>query len=59
MEKFKLTNLRELSNEEQLHLNGGLNSEGCSSCGTCSCGRNTLQEIKDTVVQDAKKQRNE
>ncbi len=36
--KFKLTNLRELSTEEQLHLNGGANSALCevTSC-PCSC----------------------
>lgn len=37
MEKFKLSNLRELSTEEQLRLNGGANSEGCSCKCSCSC----------------------
>ena len=35
---FKLTNLRELSTEEQLHLNGGENSDGCSCKCSCDCG---------------------
>lgn len=34
--EFKLTNLRELSTEEQQRLNGGLNTTGCGSC-TCTC----------------------
>lgn len=38
MEKFKLSNLRELSTEEQLDLLGGTCSNGCKcSCGTCNC----------------------
>ena len=38
MEQFKLSNLRELSTEEQLRLNGGANSEGCSCKCSCNCG---------------------
>lgn len=38
MKDFKLTNLRELSTEEQLRINGGINSSLCDAdCGTCSC----------------------
>lgn len=38
MKNFKLTNLRELSTEEQLRINGGLSSTLCDAdCGTCSC----------------------
>lgn len=36
MKEFKLTNLRELSIEEQQYLNGGINATGCGSC-TCTC----------------------
>ena len=36
MEKFKLSNLRELSTEEQLSLNGGNNLAGCGG-GSCTC----------------------
>lgn len=38
MKEFKLTNLRELSNEEQLNLNGGTNLEGCTCKCSCNCG---------------------
>ena len=57
MEKFKLTNLRELSTEEQLRLNGGANSEGCSckcSCGTCNC-YGTRQDAAGQAATDASK----
>lgn len=38
MERFKLTNLRNLSTEEQMRLNGGSLPENCSAdCGTCKC----------------------
>lgn len=38
MENFKLTNLRELSTEDQLRINGGVNSAICDAdCGECSC----------------------
>lgn len=38
MKDFKLINLRELSTEEQIRLNGGSLPENCSSdCGTCEC----------------------
>lgn len=38
MRDFKLTNLRELSTEEQLRINGGVSSTLCDAdCGTCSC----------------------
>ncbi len=54
MEKFKLTNLRELSTEEQLRLNGGANSESCSCTMTCSCGildKQSTDAIKEEVLQ--------
>ncbi len=38
MKDFKLTNLRQLTTEEQMHLNGGVMPENCSAdCGTCNC----------------------
>ena len=37
MESFKLTNLRELSTEEQLCINGGNDSTGCEAQCSCSC----------------------
>lgn len=37
METFRLTNLRELSTEEQLRINGGNDSTGCKSQCSCSC----------------------
>ncbi len=38
MKNFKLTNLRELSTEEQLRINGGVSSTLCDAdCGECSC----------------------
>ena len=43
--EFKLTNLRELSTEEQQRLNGGLNTTGCGSC-TCTC--RCTKELNDT-----------
>lgn len=54
MKKFKLTNLRELSSEEQLHLNGGTNSESCGCSMTCSCGmldKDSTDAIKEEVLQ--------
>lgn len=38
MKSFKLTNLRELSSEEQLKLNGGFTSQICeATCSECDC----------------------
>lgn len=37
MKTFRLTNLRELSTEEQMRLNGGYGSPCDSGC-SCSCG---------------------
>lgn len=37
MENFKLTNLRELSVEEQKQLSGGIGGICDSDCGTCTC----------------------
>lgn len=37
MTDFKLTNLRELSTEEQLRINGGNDSAGCKAQCSCSC----------------------
>lgn len=65
MEKFKLSNLRELSTEEQLNLSGGTESNSscsCSGCPTCSCEKqsdsNSVDLVKDgakNAVKDAKK----
>ncbi len=51
MKDFQLNNLRELSIEEQLHLNGGAapQTTNCSKC-TCSCEK----EGSDDNVKDAK-----
>lgn len=51
MEQFKLTNLRELSTEEQVKLNGGTNSTGCNCNVTCRCSDDSP---KSTVNDDAK-----
>ncbi len=38
MKDFKLNNLRQLTTEEQLNLNGGAFSDNCNvDCGTCNC----------------------
>ena len=38
MKKFRLTNLRDLTSEEQVMLNGGSMSQLCDhDCGECSC----------------------
>lgn len=64
MENFKLSNLRELSTEEQLRLNGGLGSNASCSCSGCSCSCTkdspsaTVKEVTDgakDAVKDAKK----
>lgn len=46
MKDFRLTNLRVLSTEEQLRINGGSNDDvtcSCSPCPTCSCGKNPTE----------------
>lgn len=46
MKDFRLTNLRVLSTEEQLRINGGSNDDvtcSCSPCPTCSCGTNPTE----------------
>lgn len=48
MENFKLSNLRELSTEEQLNLNGGYGSNASCSCGKCSC--KCTKESPDATV---------
>lgn len=54
MEKFKLTNLRELSINEQCNLNGGSNVsfcdvEECDCTCTCKCNpKNTSQSVSDS-----------
>ena len=66
MEKFKLSNLRELSTEEQLRLNGGADSNvSCSacSCSSCACTKdhptteasNVKNEVVDGVKEGIKK----
>ena len=37
MKEFKLTNLRQLTTEEQMRLNGGALPENCSADCTCKC----------------------
>lgn len=60
MSKFKLTNLRELSMDEQLRLDGGTNTLGCSSCSKCSgCTNDIEQVIKDGVVEQVKEKKNQ
>lgn len=51
MKDFKLNNLRELSTEEQMQLNGGVNSNGCNCNVTCNC---TEESPKATADKDAK-----
>lgn len=64
MENFKLSNLRELSTEEQLNLNGGFGSNASCSCSGCSCScrekstKATVDEVTDgakEAVKDAKR----
>ena len=58
MSEFKLNNLRALSTEEQLRLQGGVGSGACNcECGTCtgcSCNEKTSNasatEAKSEVV---------
>ena len=50
MENFKLSNLRELSTEEQLRLNGGVGATASCSCGTCNCS--CTQESPSATVHD-------
>lgn len=51
MKQFKLTNLRELSTEEQLCLNGGVNSTGCNCNVSCKCS----DDAPSKDVNDASK----
>ena len=53
MKKPKLTNLRELSIEEQTLLNGGLNMTGCSC--KCSCDSDKVSSTKSEVADGVKK----
>lgn len=54
MEKFKLSNLRELSTEDQLNLSGGYGTNtACSSC-SCSCTKKTPSATKNEVVDGLK-----
>lgn len=64
MENFKLSNLRELSTEEQLRLNGGYGANASCSCGSCSCScteespKATVHDVTEgaqEAVRDAKK----
>ncbi len=50
MKNYKLNNLRELSTEEQMRLNGGNDSTACSCSCSCSCEK----EGSDSNVKDAK-----
>ena len=51
MKNYKLNNLRELSTEEQMQLNGGVNSTGYNSNVTCNFSD---ESPKKTVNDDAK-----
>ena len=55
MKNFKLSNLRELSTEEQLRLNGGNGANAACSCGTCSCSctAESPNSTVDCVVEGA------
>lgn len=59
MEKFKLANLRELSTEEQLRLNGGSDSTGCTCSCTCKCEgdtpKATQKDATDAIADAVKK----
>lgn len=52
MKDFKITNLRELSTEEQMFLNGGENSTGCSCSVTCTCEGDTPKATADKTAKD-------
>ncbi len=59
MKKYILNNLRELSTEEQLHLDGGINSNGCTCSTTCSCNDESpkadVDKVAKAVANDLKK----
>ena len=60
MKDFCINNLRELSTEEQMRLNGGSNSNGCTCSCTCKCEGDTPKATqKDTTdaVADAVKKK--
>ena len=70
MEQFKLSNLRELSTDEQLCLNGGANADGCTCNCSCSCSCNCGPGIysagyaagkaaTDGVIESTNSKRNE
>ena len=46
MKKFELTNLRELTTNEQLYIDGGSNPSGCK-LDKCSCTCLCMGEIND------------
>lgn len=49
MKDFKLTNLREISTEEQMHLNGGNNASCEVTCHcSCTCKCNNLNPTQST-----------
>lgn len=52
MKNYKLNNLRELSTEEQLHLNGGTNSNGCNCTVTCYCSKESPTADQDKVAKE-------
>ena len=61
MENFKLSNLRELSTEEQLRLNGGVGVNASCSCSGCSCScteespKATVDLVTDGAKDEVKK----
>lgn len=57
MKEFLLSNLRELSTEEQLMLSGGENVTGKCSC-TCNCPEGKNSDTKDAIADGVKKSLN-
>ena len=59
MKNHKLNNLRELSTEEQLQLNGGVTSNGCNCNVTCNCSdespKKTVDDAAKAVGNELKK----
>lgn len=55
MKDFKLTNLRQLTTEEQMRLNGGNNSicdVTCTCTCTCTCNKDNPNESTKTDSND-------
>lgn len=52
MERFKLTNLRGLSTEEQMNLNGGIDVQGCTCKCTCTCEDKAPKSSQKSAAND-------